>query len=272
MTSAGPRDAHRSPWRCSAPASVGAQAAQVLLNAQADTTLFEDAVQNSSGVGSFLFVGSIASGSPRRALIRFDLSSIPTGSTIDWVGLRFVVNRAGIGSSADDRVSLHALAAPWEEGTSDGGSGGAQATATDATWKFRIFGTPSVSGSQVEWLTPGGDFDPVASASVNVPGVGAYGVESTAALVADVQTWLDDPATNFGWILLGPEPTIDDPSAQNAKRILSRSSPATADTPLLLTVNYTPVPLPAAAWLLAPAVIGLGGLPRRVDQTPQAAS
>ena len=41
--------------------------------------------------------------------------------------------------------------------------------------------------------------------------------ESTDALVADVQRWLDDPTSDHGWILVGDEVAV-----QSAKRFSSR--------------------------------------------------
>ncbi|MGH7613747.1 MAG: hypothetical protein ACREMW_06870 [Gemmatimonadales bacterium] len=44
---------------------------------------------------------------------------------------------------------------------------------------------------------------------------------STAQLVADVQGWLADPASNFGWILIG-----DESATATAKQFDSRESAA----------------------------------------------
>jgi hypothetical protein len=55
------------------------------------------------------------------------------------------------------------------------------------------------------WTNPGavGDFNPTASATTSVTGPvdTPYTWTSTPALVADVQSWLNTPATNFGWLL-----------------------------------------------------------------------
>ena len=68
----------------------------------------------------------------------------------------------------------------------------------DATWIHTFY-----PGSF--WTTPGGDFDATASGSTSVDGEGSYSWGSTAQMVADVQGWLDTPANNHGWILIGPE-------------------------------------------------------------------
>jgi len=188
----------------------------------ADNTLVQSATSLSNGAGSSFFVGRVASGSLRRGLVRFALAdSIPSGSTVTAVTLRLRMTKTRV---AAHPVALHRALAAWGEGSSvagGGGGGGAAAAANDATWLHRFF--PSSF-----WTASGGDFEPAASASIAVSGVGTYTWGSTSSLVADVQAWVDDPATNFGWILLGNE------LATSAKRFGSRESPIASDRPLLV--------------------------------------
>ena len=172
-----------------------------------DNTLFEEATQQlgcfastSNGAGQYLLAGFTNTGLERRALLRFDMSSIPPGSTITAVTVTLNLNRVAGGSSPSDQFGLRRLTADWGEGTSDGGSaegGGAPATANDATWCERFY-------QVAEWASLGGDFASPASATIAVgtaaPALHVWG--STAALVADVQGWVDAPQSNFGWILI----------------------------------------------------------------------
>src|SRR5436853_44037 len=95
--------------------------------------------------------------------------------------------------------------ANWGEGTARAGTGGVgsgevdgvQATTGDVTWFYTSFATQ-------RWATPGGDFVGAASAATSVNTVGNY-QWAGASLTADVQQWLNNPATNFGWILTGDE-------------------------------------------------------------------
>jgi len=57
----------------------------------------------------------------------------------------------------------------------------------------------------------------------------------SASLIAFVQGWLDDPASNHGWILLGDEVFM-----QNASRILSREHTGPGNP--LLILEFTPPP------------------------------
>ena len=70
------------------------------------------------------------------------------------------------------------------------------------------------------------------SASQTIDQNGLYTWGSTAGMVADVQSWLDDPGSNFGWIILGDEGT----SLPTAKRFDSRETAATGP---FLTVDFT---------------------------------
>ena len=52
-------------------------------------------------------------------------------------------------------------------------------------------------------------------------------------MVADVQAWLDNPASNFGWLVLGDETAI-----ATAKRFDTRESAS----PPMLTIEFIPGP------------------------------
>ena len=59
-------------------------------------------------------------------------------------------------------------------------------------------------------------------------GLGSYNFESTN-LVTDVQNWLTDPSSNFGWIMVNGNETI----SRSARRFASRES----DTPPTLLIQ-----------------------------------
>ncbi len=192
-----------------------------------DNTLVEDAAgASSNGMGPYFFVGKTAQGVILRGVLAFDIGSIPSGSTITGVALTLRVSMTLAGNIPH---SLHRLTKNWGEGTSSAAAGtGTDATTGDATWIHTFY------NSQL-WTTPGGDFVGTASATQNVGSAGAsYTWGSTAGMVADVQQWLDTPAANFGWIVIGGES-----ASRTAKRFESRESGTDADRPRL-TVTYTP--------------------------------
>lgn len=203
----------------------------VTLTPSQDNTLFESPTGTlSSGAGPFLFAGRTNQGLTQRALFAFDLSALPPGARIDSARLTLSMNQT---SAGDQTMTLHRVTAAWGEGTSSAmGGQGAPATAGDATWLHRFFDTDL-------WATPGGDFEATPSASAVVGAAGTY-TWTADPMAADVQAWLDDPATNFGWILLGNET-----ANQTSKRFDSREAALESARPLL-TVTYH---LPAATAL-----------------------
>ncbi len=210
-------------------AAVAARAQTVVLTPTKDATLYENPTGLlANGQGSSLFVGRTDqnSDSIRRSCLHFDIAgSIPPGVTIDSVELTVDVTR--VARSENRTSTLHRLLADWGEGASNasGEEGtGAPSAAGDASWIHTFFAAQN-------WTTAGGDFLAQPSASVTIRSSGFVTVGTTAALVADVQAWLDNPAANFGWIMLGDEST-----GQTAKRFASRESGASGPQ---LTVNYT---------------------------------
>ena len=151
-----------------------------------------------------------------RPLIQFDLASvIPAGATITAAELSVNCDRTRTGGNT---VDVHRLTSEWGEGTSvsvgggGGGGGGGPTTGDDANWISRRF------SMGLNWTTPGGDYVPTASTTQTIFGFGAWTFPSSPATVADAQDWLDNPQDNFGWILIGDEPTGNG----NAKRLISR--------------------------------------------------
>ena len=196
-----------------------------------DNTLYQDAFGTlSNGSGERVFAGLTLSGLIRRAVIGFDIAAnIPPGSTINSVTLTMNMSRTISGAHT---VELRALLADWGEAGSDAPlqeGGGAPAQRNDATWIHTFFDTSF-------WATTGGDFSNTVSASTTVAGLGFYNWGSTPQMVSDVQDWLDNPGTDFGWIVLGDEAT-----SASAKRFDSRENPTAANRPLL-TVDFSPPP------------------------------
>ena len=212
--------------------ALGAHASADTLTAvsAADGTLIQpnDGGQYSLGAAYNFYCGRTGTnggGTLRRGLLRFDLTSIPVGSTVTSVSLRLYMSQTS-GGASDCR--LHRVQQAWGEGASFAfGGGGTLPEANDVTWTHRIWPT-------AQWSVPGGVYSPAASATRSVNGVGTYTWASTPALVADVQGWVNDRASNFGWALVGDEVTLN-----SAKKFEARESGTPAYRPALI-VNYVP--------------------------------
>ena len=204
-----------------------ASAATISIMPSKDNTLYQYVPAEgdlSNGAGFHFFAGENGMGELRRGVLAFDIAgSIPPGSTITGVSLS--LNMSMTSSDTLRTVELHKLLADWGEGTSHapGGEGtGAPATPNDATWRHRFYDT-------IFWTMQGGDFSATVSASQSVGPIGQY-MWSSAQMLADIQSWLDNPANNFGWLVLGDEST-----SATAKRFDTRESAS----PPVLTIEYT---------------------------------
>ena len=206
----------------------------VTLEPMQDNTLYETAIdgddmpnERSNGAGNFLFVGRTgldAGFKRRRALLKFDLSSLPPGTVITAANLTLFQSKAAPNSPPAE-MALHRLLQNWGEGDSKAitpeGQGDFPAE-NDATWHHRLY------PSQL-WLTQGGHFEPTGSAVTTVGQELDFFIWAcTADLVSDVQGWLDQPETHHGWIIVGGEI-----AGQSAHRFNSRENTNIEQRPLL---------------------------------------
>jgi hypothetical protein len=232
-----------TPVPTATPSPTPTPANQVSFLAAKDNTLYENATgQVSNGKGIYLFAGKTgnATNALRRAVVAFDLSSIPSNATITSATYSMLLAQAGP-STPGANISLNKVLRDWGEGASNAGSPGGQGAAAqtgDATWIHTFFNTSF-------WTNPGGDLSPTPSASTSVQTEGIVYEWSGSGLLADVQSWVSNPASNFGWMIVGNE--VD---AGSADRFNSRENTV---NPPRLTLTFeitvptpTPTPSPAA--------------------------
>ena len=230
----------------------------IALSAVADSTLNQHSPNNNMGAHTRILAGESGQPDARRGLLRFDVAGngaipIPAGSLITSASLSLnVLSAPQVGSTFDLFRSLVA----WNEGSGTGNLGSA-ANAGESTWNARLY----ASTNPTLWGAAGGlagtDY---ASASSGATAVGtSAGTYSWtgSGLVADVQSWLDSPASNFGWFLISEAES----TAFTAAQIGSREAGA-GQTPTL-TIQFTPVPEPPTFALLTGGLLGLFLLRRR---------
>ena len=197
-----------------------------------DNTLYEyKAGTVSSGAGTSLAVGiDHWTMNAMRGLMEFDVAgAVPAGATINNVTLSVWVNLTASTTGVEPTVELHKTLADWGEGASaPSGFMPPYGTAKtgDATWLHTFYNTQL-------WAAPGGDFSPTVSGSAVFGADNTYSTfSSTPQMAADVQSWLNAPATNFGWLLK------DNETQESGKMIDSRESTTVAHRPTL-TIDYT---------------------------------
>lgn len=183
----------------------------VVLTSVADNTLYQDpngALSN--GAGSAMFAGTNSASQVRRAVLRFDVAGgLPADAIVTSATLTLYNDAANAGPAS---VALHRLTRAWGEGASvasGGQGGGAPAAPGDATWIHTNYPTSF-------WAAAGGDFLPSVSAATIVSGPGFY---SWNGLAAEVQSFLEAPGANFGWIGMG-----DEVAASSGKRFATREA------------------------------------------------
>ena len=209
-------------------AVVGAASAEtVTIGPSQDATMIQSTAAKGSGIGDGVYAGRVGptgGGMRRRALMAFDVAAVvPPGATIDSASLTLQLVQTTSGPNA---VKLHRTLASWTEGPTDAPGGqGLPAQPGDVTWQHRTY--PSLL-----WTVQGGEYHPTASASTVVDQNGPY-TWSSSAMASDVQGWLDDPASNLGWTMVGNEAVM-----HTAKKFASREHDVFEWRPLL-TITYT---------------------------------
>ncbi|MDB6055125.1 MAG: hypothetical protein JWN25_2648 [Verrucomicrobiales bacterium] len=213
-------------------AAMGSQArgATTNLTPVADTFMRDSAPDMNFGGNSPLLVGIAKDFGPpqNRVLMKFDLTQLPTNAIITNVTLTIIVTRSNTEESYFD---LNRMLVEWDE--------------FESTWNNRFATIPWSEGG----CQRGNDF-------VSQPSATAFIDERTFAskgMISDVQSWLSEPAKNFGWILLATDDLIG-----TGKQVGSRED---FDNTPVLTVEYTlPAPVAATATTLFGAIATGGSL------------
>jgi hypothetical protein len=218
--------------------------AQTNLSSIADSTLSENYSSNNFGGMSFVNSGTTQNLTKNRALFKFDIgANIPASAKIKSASLVLeVVQRLPADGYSSADFGLHRVLKSWGEGNklTPPGSGnagtGSPAGTNEVTWYYRFAYTSNT------WTSPGAaagnDYVPAASSAQTVYGLGdsPYTFPSSPQMVADLQLWLANPQTNFGWMLI----CEDETAAFTARRFGAREEP---NFPPRLQVEYILPPI-----------------------------
>jgi hypothetical protein len=143
------------------------------------------------------------------SLLYWELTSIPVGSSIQSVDLTFNVT-----GKTRHAYEIYSLQQAWIEG--------------EATWNEHASGQSwEISGAD-----GAADRSSTVIGSITAPARGIYTIPLTTAGVAVVQTWVDNPSSNFGIIIL------DYINATDGLEISSREAGIVSNRPRL-TVTYS---------------------------------
>ena len=146
--------------------------------------------------------------------MKFDLSSIPAGATIESATLQLYMTTAPDVSRTYD---AHCLTANWTEGTGTAALPGT----SDVTWDNRITGTA--------WTTAGGDFNATPTASTTTETTA--GVWLSWDITADVAAWYAG-TPNYGMLIK------DSSESDNSKEFAEFASKESGSNIPKLVVTY----------------------------------
>ena len=217
----------------------GAFCGSIVLTPVADTMLIEIAPTNNAGGLHWVNSGSNRAGERTRGLFRFDIAgNIPPQARITSASLSLAVTGIPIDGYAVAYFDLHRVLRNWGEGDKNPATSpgrGLPATTNEATWLSPFALTTNV------WFTPGAaatnDYAPAISAAqivyddVQSPYTFPDPSADATRMIADIQMWLDSPATNFGWIFI----CESEATPSTARRFGSREDPS---FPPQLTIQY----------------------------------
>jgi hypothetical protein len=226
-----------------------AQTATVTIPASQDATIYRLTAPvcgnlggtAANGAGQFLVANVDECNEEYNAhpLVRFDVASVvPAGSTIVSASLALDVVQVNWGLWS----YLYPAAESWTEGAADPADpewAGAPPLAGDVTWVYRSAPTLAWSAGPIQSSHDGIVPSPL--------GIGPWSVPSSAARVSRVQSWLDVPSSNHGWIL----------QAYDQMRFASREHPTLAG-PRLVVVYDPPCASPTSYCVGAPNSAGSG--------------
>ena len=159
---------------CSGASCPTCSASEAQLSAAADSYLEEKDPNDHNPTAKDLKIRK-KNNDDKHALIRFDLSSLPAGSTPTAAHLSLEVTK----DENSHTVLVYALTQSWTE--------------NDVSWNDRSSGLP--------WPTPGGSYDPSLLGSFSASSEGRKSV-SSAVLTSLVQGWADGSIANHGLIFL----------------------------------------------------------------------
>ena len=235
-----------------------ATAATLTLSAVDDASIYEGNPAGDLGATTLL-AGTNQLFQRGRAMFRFDTAAIPAGAVISEVQVQLYVTRRPDpdqhGGPVDSDFSLYRMFVSWGEGSGSNATGSV-ALPGAATWNERHFGSTA-------WATPGGqigtDFADTPSATTFIGNVGPYSWATTSELVDDVRSWVANPASNFGFMIISQSEGMPG----SGRRFGSTEQPAGTIPPPQLVVTYTLVPEPSSLLLVLGGCMGFITLRRR---------
>jgi len=226
---------HLSCWIVSLAFLAGAAAAPALAQttivlqgdplAGQDTHLAQASSVQNFGAAALLLSNSQSNGQ-NRLLLRFDLSGIPAGATIQSAVMELYYASSRV--TTTEALRLHRVTRSWTE--------------AGATWR-------TYDGTN-DWAAQGGDYDAAVVASVNLDGT--VNIWKQWTITSLVQSWTNGTFTNYGALLESP------PASGNNERRFNSSENASPTLRPKLTITYVASDLSASTKAVSSATPVMG--------------
>lgn len=177
-----------------------------------EATVFEEQATENGGGGADICIGNLAATTAtRRAFVRYTLPPIPTNATVERVvlqNLQVQVRQMGAGTPLAATLLVRRVTADWAEGTGGDAQGGGPCSGGAAVAGVNWNTQPMVAAAD--------SADAALSANDNVNIVIDTDIGTADdGLIADVQAWVVNGASNFGWRLA----VAEEATANNARRL-----------------------------------------------------
>ncbi|MFA5802818.1 MAG: DNRLRE domain-containing protein [Thermoleophilia bacterium] len=191
--------------------------------AGSDTWISSSGITLNYGSSSEINAGENASSAEnRRSLLKFNLASIPVGSTINSATISlYQYAQADISTP---ELGVYYTTGSWTEGTGNGTASG-----DGATW--------TTSNGASSWISAGGDFNVTAADTTNAPSTTADWVDFLVPGI--VQDWVNGTVVNNGALI---RKTSESGSATDYKSFYSSDYSVDPALRPKLAVEYVPAP------------------------------
>lgn len=176
-----------------------------------EANVYEDEAGNNGGADIETCVGNQGPlSNTRRAFVRYLPPPAPENTSVERVVLQVLqlrVRRQGVGSPKTATLQVRRVSADWSEGFGsgpDGGPCGGGSNVPGVDWT----GQPATSAFSADAFLPSTDDTSIV--------IDTDDGSADDALIADVQSWVDNSATNFGWRLS----VLEEGTTDNARSLL----------------------------------------------------
>ena len=171
----------------------------------------QSAGNNGGGQATTITIGAAGYGSVVRNVLKFDLSSIPSGATITDAKLDLFENhRSGLGAGSNwvaqgkttYDINMYKLRRNWVEGTTEAAPDGADWSTYDGTSTWSTVGAEHTSNDRYSTSSASITIDPRNGQSSNSNAAcNCFVTYTSATFLQDIKDFVSGAKPNYGWLM-----------------------------------------------------------------------